>query len=141
MLTEYKPLEDALKIPLPERADQREELRRMIAFAESYGVVVSQHRRTLLADYENERAMAVKRLRDGVVYNEKAELEISEEAAELYKKMNADEKEIMLKAEVSVLSAELDYVTTLEELIKRRCSVGQSISNSLNVETSTKYNN
>lgn len=140
-LATYQPLVDALKVPLPEKIEQREQLRQAVAFAESFGIVVSEHRRALLAKLEHETAQALDSLRAGVGYDDDGQWVKSEEQAEAYKKMNADEKKILLNAEIAVTAAELDFVTNLENLIKRRCSLGQTISNSFNTETSSQYNN
>lgn len=139
-LTSYQPLVDALKVPLPEKIEQRELLRQMVAFAESYGIVVSMHRRTLLSNLEIETANKLEQLREGYHYDSDGQWVASEEQREKFKKANADEKKILLTAEISGLAAELDFVTNLENLIKRRCSLGQSISNSFNTETSSQYN-
>ena len=140
-LAPYAPLVDALKSPLPETIAQREKLRQMVAFAESYGIVVSEHRRLLLSKLEAETADKLTQLKQGWHYNEEGEYVKSDDAATAYAKLNADEKKIMLAAEVATTSAELDFVTNLENLIKRRCSLGQTISNSFNTETSSQYNN
>lgn len=140
-LTSYQPLVDALKETMPEKITERERLRQMVAFAESYGVIVSQHRRKLLAEVENQTAIKLQQLKDGYAYNTEGEWVQSEENKVYYSKLNADEKKIMLAAEVSGISAELEFATNLEELIKRRCSLGQTISNSFNIETQSSFNN
>lgn len=137
----YEPLVEALKKPLPERVEDRETLRQMVAFAESYGIIVSEHRRQLLVQYEIEKEGAWKSLRAGVGINEEGLWSKTEEQAEAFRKLNADEKKLLIDAEIAKTAAELDFVTNLENLIKRRCSVGQSISNSFNTETSSQYNN
>ena len=137
---EYQPIVDELEKALPESVDKREELRGMIAFAESWGVIVSRHRRTLLVIVENAQADALRRLKRGLIYGDEGELVEDEATAEEYKKLNADEKKIILNAEVSNLAAELEFVTHLEELIKRRCSIGQSMLNSINIETQSGFN-
>lgn len=139
-LVTYQPLVDALKIPLPDNVSQREALRQAIAFAESYGVVVSEHRRKLLVELENQTAQKQSQLRDGWAWNEEGEYVRTEDQATAYAKLNADEKKVLLNAEVSGVKAELEFVTQLEELIKRRCSIGQSISNSFNLETQSSFN-
>lgn len=140
-LAPYAPLVDALKSPLPETIAQRETLRQMVAFAESYGIIVSEHRRLLLSQVEAQTADKLSQLKAGWHYNEEGEYVKTEEAATAYAKLNADEKKIMLAAEVASISAELEFVTNLENLIKRRCSLGQTISNSFNSEASSQYNN
>lgn len=140
-LPSYDPLVLALQQPLPERTDQREQLRGMIAYAESYGIVVSQHRRQLLKEFEAAKAKALDELKRGVGYDDDGEWGIFDDLAEKYKKSNADEKEIMLDAEISTKKADLEFVTSLEDLIKRRCSVGQSMLNSLKSEQSSSFNN
>lgn len=140
-LQPYAPLVANLKIPLPDKVTGREQLREMIAFAESYGVVVSEHRRNILAEIEIETADKLSAFKAGVHYDEEGMLVQTEEAAETWKKMNADEKKIMLNAEIAQRSAELEFVTNLENLIKRRTSLGQSILNSINSEQSSQYNN
>lgn len=123
-LVTYVPLIDALKIPLPDRIEDRERLRHDVAFAESYGIVVSEHRRKLLAELEQETARQLIELRK----------------TEDYQHSNADEKKILLAASVSKVNAELEFVTNLEVLIKRRCSLGQTISNSFNLEVQSGFN-
>lgn len=140
-LVPYAPLVEALKSPLPETIHQREKLRQMVALAESYGIVVSEHRRLLLSQVEAQTADKLSQLKQGWHYDEEGEYVKTEEAATAYAKLNADEKKIMLAAEVASISAELEFVTNLENLIKRRCSLGQTISNSFNTETSSQYNN
>lgn len=140
-LVTYQPLVDALKQPLPEKMEDREHLREMVAFAESYGIVVSEHRRKLLVAVERQTAVALQQLKDGYELNEDNELVQSEESAAKFAKFNADEKRILLASEVAGISAELEFVTNLENLIKRRCSLGQTISNSFNTETQSSYNN
>jgi hypothetical protein len=140
-MTSYTPLIDALKEKLPERIDDRERLREMVAFAESYGIIVSEHRRKLLVDVEHRTAIALKQLKEGWAYNDEGELVQTEEAATSFSKLNADEKKIMLAAEVSGINAELEFVTNLENLIKRRTSLGQSMLNSMNIETQSSFNN
>ena len=90
-LVTYIPLIDALKIPLPDTIEEREKLRHDVALAESFGIVVSEHRRKLLAELEQESAAALKRLRK----------------TEDYTKSNADEKKILLAASVAPINAEL----------------------------------
>lgn len=140
MNNEYEPLVLALSEPLPEKIEQREKVREMVALAESYGIIVSKERRRLLSLVESAKADAVKRLRQGVYYDDEGQLQQDEEAAADYKSMTADQKVIILNAEVTNMSAELEFVTHLEDLIKRRCSVGQSILNSFNVETQSSFN-
>lgn len=137
----YQPLVAALKQPLPDNISKRQELRSMVAFAESYGIVVSQHRRTLVVDLENRKADALLNLKKGLEYDDEGQVTFSEDAAKKFEKMNADEKKIVLNREISWTAAELEFVTQLEELIKRRCSLGQTISNSFNTESSSAYNN
>lgn len=140
-LVSYQPLTDALKQPLPERIADRERLRQMVAFAESYGIIVSEHRRRLLVEVERQTALSLQQLKAGVVLNEHNELEQSEDEAKKFDKLNADEKKIVLASEVAGITAELEFVTNLESLIKRRCSLGQTISNSFNTETQSSFNN
>lgn len=140
-LQSYDPLVQALKEPLPERIQEVEKLRQMVAFAESYGIVVSLHRRNLLSELENKLAQSLTLLEEGWDYNEEGEYVQSDEHAERYKKLNADAKKILLDAQVSGTRAELDFVTNLENLVKRRCSLGQTISNSFNTEKSSAFNN
>lgn len=140
-MTPYTPLIDALKQPLPEKIEDRERLREMVAFAESYGIVVSEHRRKLLVEVENQTALKLQQLKDGWAFNDEAEFVQSEEAATAFGKLNADEKKIMLAAEISGINAELEFVTNLENLIKRRTSLGQSMLNSMNIETQSSFNN
>ena len=140
-LAPYAPLVEALKLPLPETAGGREQLRRQVAFAESYGIIVSEHRRLLLSQVENAKANEMMKLKDGWFYNDDGEYMQDEEQAKRYGKLNADEKKILLDAQISGISAELEFVTNLENLIKRRCSLGQTISNSFNTEASSQYNN
>lgn len=140
-LPSYDPLVSSLQNPLPERTEQREELRRMVAFAESYGIIVSQHRRAMLKEFEAYRAQKLSELKNGIGYNDQGEWVQSEELADEYKSAKAPEKEIMLDAEIASLKADLEFVTSLEDLIKRRCSVGQSMLNSLKSEQSSSYNN
>ena len=139
-LQSYDPIVQALKEALPDKIEQVGKLREMVAFAESYGIIVSEHRRQLLVRLENETAIKLQWLKDGVHLNEDNEIVKTKAAAEKYAKANADEKKIMLAAEVSSISAELEFVTNLENLIKRRCSLGQSISNSFNTETQSSFN-
>jgi hypothetical protein len=139
-LTSYTPLVDALKQPLPEKIADRERLREMVAFAESYGIIVSEHRRKLLAEVENQTAYKLQRLKEGWGYDTDGNLDCTDDRAASFAKLNADEKKIMLAAEISGISAELEFVTNLENLIKRRCSLGQSISNSFNTETQSSFN-
>lgn len=136
----YDPLVLALAEPLPEQINEREKVREMVAFAESYGIIVSQERRKLLSVVEGAKADAIKRLKQGIFYDDEGELQHDEEAAADFKSLTADQKNIMLDAEVSNLTANLEFVTHLEDLIKRRCSVGQSILNSFNVEVQSSFN-
>lgn len=140
-LAPYAPLVEALKVPLPETVGGREQLRRQVAFAESYGIIVSEHRRLLLSQVENAKADELSKLKSGWYYNDEGEYVQDDKQAERYGKLNAEEKKIMLDAQISGLTAELDFVTNLENLIKRRCSLGQTISNSFNTEASSQYNN
>ena len=140
-LVPYQPLVDALKQPLPEKIEERERLREMVAFAESYGIVVSEHRRKLLVELERQTALALQQLKDGYTLNENNELVQSEDEAAKFAKLNADEKKIMLASQVAGINAELEFVTNLENLIKRRCSLGQTISNSFNTEAQSAFNN
>lgn len=140
-LSAYDPLVAALKVPLPETAGGREKLRQQVAFAESYGIIVSEHRRLLLSQVEVAKANEMMKLKDGWHYNEEGEYVQDEDEAKRYGKLNADEKKILLDAQISGISAELEFVTNLENLIKRRCSLGQTISNSFNTEASSQYNN
>lgn len=140
-LPSYEPLVAALQQPLPEKTEQREQLRAMVAFAESYGIVVSQHRRQMLREFEITRAKALDELKRGVGYDDEGEWGVHASLAEQYKTAKAPEKEIMLDAEIANMKAELEFVTSLEDLIKRRCSVGQSMLNSLKSEQSSSYNN
>lgn len=140
-LQSYDPLVEALKEPLPERIQDVEKLRQMVAFAESYGIVVSLHRRNLLSELENKLAQSLTMLEAGWDYDDEGQYVQSEEHAERYKKLNADAKKILLDAQVSGTRAELDFVTNLENLVKRRCSLGQTISNSFNTEKSSAFNN
>lgn len=140
-LVTYQPLVDALKVPLPERVTEKEQLRHAVAFAESYGIVVSEHRRKLLAEVENQTALKLQQLKEGWGYDAEGNHNQSDDRAAAFAKLNADEKKIMLSAEVSGISAELEFVTNLENLIKRRCSLGQTISNSFNIEAQSSFNN
>lgn len=140
-LLSYDPLVQALRQPLPEKIEDREQLRQMVAFAESYGILVSEHRRKLLVQLEAETAAKLSQLREGWGWNDEGELDQTEERAKQFAKLNADEKKIMLAAEVTGVNAELEFVTNLENLIKRRCSLGQTISNSFNTETQSSFNN
>lgn len=140
-LVSYTPLTDALKEKLPEKIEDRERLREMVAFAESFGIIVSEHRRKLLVDVENQTALKLQQLKDGWAYDQEGQLVQTEEAAASFAKLNADEKKIMLAAEVSGVNAELEFVTNLENLIKRRTSLGQSMLNSMNIETQSSFNN
>lgn len=144
-LKTYEPIEESLAEQLPETADQKEVVREMIAFAESYGIVVSQHRREVIQRLESLTAKAILSLKKGEIVDEDDDgnvtVRIDKEAAERYQKLNADEKKALLAAEVSEVAAELEYVTNLELLIKRRCSFGQSLLNSFNIETQSSWNN
>lgn len=140
-LPSYAPLEASLKEKLPESTNDRELLRQMIAVAESYGIIVSQHRRALLSQFETTKAQRLEELKKGIGYDDDGNWVQTEALAEEYKSAKAPEKEIMLDATIATAKAELEYVTSLEDLIKRRCSVGQSMLNSLKSETSSSFNN
>lgn len=123
-IAEFTGLVDALRVPLPTEASRADDLRTMIAFAESNGVVIAQHVRTIkqqLADSYAESLGEVRKRED-------------------YAKSNADEKKLLLKSSVSELESRLEYMEKLEELIKRRCSLGQSLLNSLNTEIKSSFN-
>jgi hypothetical protein len=122
-LTSYLPLIDALKVPLADEISQRDRLRQQVTYAESYGVIVSGHRRKLLVDVEQASAEALQNLKNQDIFN----------------KYNAEEKKLVLASEISQLNAELEFVSNLENLIKRRTSLGQSILNSINNETQSAY--
>lgn len=142
-LTSYEPLEESLAKPLPETTDDIEQVRQMVATAESYGVVLSQHRRQLLSEYEHSMKRAILQLRTGEVVDESGDTPIlkrDKALAEQYAKLTADEKKVFFNAEVAEKAAELEYVKQLEELVKRRCSFGQSLMNSFNIEQQSSWN-
>jgi len=123
--TEFASLVGELKTPLPTQKTLVDELRAKIAFAESSGIILSQYVRTLSQVLDEETAKALTELKEDDVYI----------------KSNADEKKLLLYSRTSELRARLEYMEKLEELVKRRCSLGQSLLKSVDLETRASFNN
>lgn len=124
---EWEELVESLKTPMPTESSKKEELKAAVAYAESCGILVSMWVRTLAQTVDEKTAEELDRLK----------------GEEVYQKSNADEKKLLLHAAVSELRAKLEYAEKLEDLIKRRCSVGQSLLKSNDNESQTaqtKYN-
>lgn len=122
--TEFASLVGELKTPLPTQKTLVDELRAKIAFAESSGIILSQYVRTLSQVLDEETAKALTELKEDDVYI----------------KSNADEKKLLLYSKTSELRARLEYMEKLEELVKRRCSLGQSLLKSVDLETRASFN-
>ncbi len=123
--TEFASLVGELKTPLPTQKTLVDELRAKIAFAESSGIILSQYVRTLSQVLDEETAKVLTELKEDDVYI----------------KSNADEKKLLLYSRTSELRARLEYMEKLEELVKRRCSLGQSLLKSVDLETRASFNN
>lgn len=121
---EFASLVGELKTPLPTQKTLVDELRAKIAFAESSGIILSQYVRTLSQVLDEETAKALTELKEDDVYI----------------KSNADEKKLLLYSRTSELRARLEYMEKLEELVKRRCSLGQSLLKSVDLETRASFN-
>lgn len=114
----FDTLTDSLAEKLPTQKGGVDKLKDMIAIAEAHGVVVSQYLRVLQQTLDEETAEAFKSVpRD----TDK-------------KKYTADEKKAIVAAAVAKTNAKMGYVKNLENLIKRRCSLGQSLLKSINEE-------
>lgn len=116
MNIEFDLLTTSLQTPLPTQHTQSQQLRELVAEAEAYGLLISQYLRTISSHLEDKTAEALAVLKDD----------------EVYTKCNADEKKILLYAQVSELKAKMEYTKNLENLIKRRVTLGQSFIKSFN---------
>lgn len=122
--TKFNSLVESLSNPLPTEKDQVSELREMVAFAESCGVFISGYMRSLKQQLDTEMAEALEELKQD----------------EVYQKSNAEEKKLLLYSKVAEMRARVEYAEKLEDLIKRRCSLGQSFIKSIDLEERTTYN-
>lgn len=111
-------------IPLHSKSDPQsvELLREQMSIAEQQGYYISEWRRALA-----ELAPAYKSYKLSVIKDDEG-----------YAKLNAAEKTIRLEAETAVLDSYAEYLDRTEELIKRRCSLGQTFLKSINNELSGK---
>lgn len=96
-----------------------QKLRSQIAQAESYGVYIASWKRQLEQYASVMEAKVISELR----------------GEEGYKKLNADEKKAMTRGKMATLNSYADYLDDAQDLVKRRCSLGQTFLNSINKES------
>lgn len=117
-------LERELSKPLVTRNDQHSIniLREQVALAESFGINIATWKRKLSQYTDASASQTLTKLRQD----------------EMYTKLTAPEKKTVLDGELSQLEAYVNYLTDLQDIIKRRCSLGQTFLNSINKENESK---